>query len=147
MRFIGPPGAMLPSPRRTALAASVLDLQPRLARVESREVHDVLGGEVRDLALHDRILAPAVLVVVEDRLDVIGILAREIGEGGAGTHAVGAVARGARAGLLLADLGVARRGGRGKRECEKRESEEFTGHGRAHFASAGAAAVETASAP
>src|SRR5471032_2119172 len=117
MRFIGPPGVLVSSPRRTALAVSVLDLQPRLARVESREVHDVLGREVRDLALHDRILAPAVLVVAEGGLDVIGILARKIGERGARAHAVGAMARGARAGLLLADLGVAGCGGREEREC------------------------------
>src|SRR5258708_6316727 len=120
---------------------SVLDDEGLLAGEVGREIRHGLGLEVHDLARHDRILALAVLVVLERGLEVVGILAGEVGEFRAHAHAVGAMARGAGRGQLAADFGVAGSAGRGEREGEKREGDNFFRHGGAHFFSAAGAAA------
>src|SRR5258705_6687504 len=106
--------------RSMAGARSVLDHQ-RLAGGEVRgEIHHVLGREVRDLALHDRVLALAVLVVPERGLEVIRVLARKTGERVAGAHAFRPMARGARRGFLAAGLRVSGSGGGGNGERRER---------------------------
>ena len=72
-----------------------------------RQVADVVFREVRGHALHDGVVAPAVLVLVQGLDDVILVLAREDGELVGGAEAVSAVAGGTSLGLVLAGGGIA----------------------------------------
>src|SRR5262245_23381746 len=75
---------------KTALRSGLLEA--RQAREVRREVVDVALREVRDLAMHDRVLALAVLVVPDRGGKVLGMLSREIRELGACADAGFAVA-------------------------------------------------------
>src|SRR5688572_273926 len=132
MRFIA---------RTAGEAGSVLDAEARLLRVVRREVGDVARGEVRHLALHDRVLALPVLVVVHRGDQVVLVLAGEVREFGSGAHTRLAVAGLAGLGLLAADVGIARSGkDRGGEERGNGEGEEAA-HGDPHLLAADRAGV------
>src|SRR5690348_2762512 len=112
-----------PGFHRAAMPASVLDVEALLLREVRGEVLDVALGEVRRLADHDRVLAMAVLVVVQRGDDVVLVLPGQVREFGAHADALRAVARLAGRGSLHAGLGIARcgeggDGGAGERGAE-----------------------------
>src|SRR5438477_2629520 len=107
-------------------ALLVLDVQPLLAGEPGGEVGDVALGELLHLPLHDDVLALAVLVVAQHRHQVFLVLSREVGKLRAHAHAVGAVARLAGRGLLLADFGIAG-SQRGSRGGEQHGAEDLRG--------------------